>query len=301
MAIRSKGSVRSLLVTVTACAAALIGVLQVASPAEGAGSTPLKYVSKNKAVPSDETVGVTTGHVTCPADHPLVTGGGLEVNGTDPGLDLEVGTSLSSNHLRNWTGAANNNSGNPATMTVFGICARSGITHRVIKKTIGPDRQGKAQVLCPSGTKVTGGGVGVSGSNHTQEVASSYPFDSSDANAAPDNGWRGRGNNGQNKKVTLTVEVVCSHSGTYSYVHSSRKSVPNNAQVPRRATCPTGSQVTGGGLSITGTTLNTEVADSFPFDGSDAGTTPDDGWQGNANNDGSGQTLKAQAFAICRH
>ena len=73
MAIRSKGSVRSLLVTVTACAAALIGVLQVASPAEGAGSTPLKYVSKNKAVPSDETVGVTTGHVTCPADHPLVT------------------------------------------------------------------------------------------------------------------------------------------------------------------------------------------------------------------------------------
>ena len=54
-------------------------------------------------------------------------------------------------------------------------------------------------------------------------------FDSSDANAAPDNGWRGRGNNGQNKKVTLTVEVVCSHSGTYSYVHSSRKSVPNNA------------------------------------------------------------------------
>jgi hypothetical protein len=59
--------------------------------------------------------------------------------------------------------------------------------------------------------------------------------------------------------------------------------------------------VTGGGLSITGTTLDTEVADTFPFDSADAGSTPDDGWRGNAYNDGSGVTLKAQAFAICRH
>ena len=277
MAIRSKGSVRSLLVTVTACAAALIGVLQVASPAEGAGSTPLKYVSKNKAVPSDETVGVTTGHVTCPADHPLVTGGGLEVNGTDPGLDLEVGTYF--------VGKA---PGCDLVLTDSAVSRQ----HLELQVT------GQGILVKDLGST---NGSFFGNDRFSEEVASSYPFDSSDANAAPDNGWRGRGNNGQNKKVTLTVEVVCSHSGTYSYVHSSRKSVPNNAQVPRRATCPTGSQVTGGGLSITGTTLNTEVADSFPFDGSDAGTTPDDGWQGNANNDGSGQTLKAQAFAICRH
>src|SRR2546430_12377754 len=117
-------------------------------------------------------------------------------------------------------------------MTVFGICARNGVTHRVVKKTVRPDRQGSAKVQCPSGTKVTGGGVGITGPSHMQEVAASYPFDSSDANAAPDNGWKGRGNNGLNKKVTLTVEVVCAHTGTYSYVHSSTKSVPNNTQVP---------------------------------------------------------------------
>jgi hypothetical protein len=267
--------------------------------AYAAGIGTLQYTTKDKAVPSGEP-GVTTAKAVCPASHPLVTGGGVEITGDESGLNLEVGTTLPSANLVGWTAVANNSSGSDASMHVTAICARSHVTFRERERTVRASRQGALRVLCPVDTSVIGGGVGITGPSHKQEVASTQPFDSSDSGQAPDDGWEGRANNGLHHAVTMTVAAVCARAGSYRYVQSSLISVPDNSQVGTTATCPSGTVVTGGGMNETGQSLGVEVGDSFPFDGADADTTPDDGWQANANNDGTGSAQKMQTFAICK-
>jgi len=290
---------RPLAAMMTAVAALAIGLVGTV-PAVGAGSTPLKYPFKVKTVPNVEP-GVTSAKIDCPADHPLVTGGGVEITGNQTGLDLEVGSTLSDGNLGAWTAVANNSSADSASMRVTAICAIRAITFRRAHKNVPPNTQGHLKVSCPAGSELTGGGVRIGGGTHKQEVATTAPFDGSDADHRPDDGWQGRANNGLSRRVTMTVDAVCARRGTFSYVHSARQSVGNNQQVTSSIDCPTGTKVTGGGVGITGTSLGIEVADTFPFDGSDADHTPDDGWQGAANNDSSGQLQKMQVFAICRN
>jgi hypothetical protein len=280
-------------------AAAVVISLAATGPAAGAGSSGLKYPSKVKAVPNAEP-GVTSAQIACPADHPLVTGGGMEITGNESGLDLEIGSSLSGNHLKAWTGVADNSSAASAELRITAICAVRGTLSRAKEKSVARNTQGELKVSCPTGAKVIGGGVGITGDSHKQEVATTQPFDGADADTLPDDGWLGRANNGLNKRVFMTVEALCSRSGSYTYVHSTRTKVPNNAQVEVSIGCPSRTHVTGGGVDVTGTNDGVEVADSFPFDGSDADTLPDDGWRADANNDGSGAPQKMQTFAICR-
>ena len=185
-------------------------------------------------------------------------------------------------------------------MHATAICARGHVTFRQSKKSVPRVSQGSLKVACPKGTSVIGGGVGITGHTHLQEVATSRPFDGKDRDHKPDDGWSGRANNGLSTGVTMTVAAVCALLGSFTYVKSSATSVADNTQGSAVANCPVGTSVTGGGESITGTTLDTEVGDSFPIDGVDAGTTPDNGWQGTANNDGTGRSQTMQVFAICK-
>jgi hypothetical protein len=68
----------------------------------------------------------------------------------------------------------------------------------------------------------------------------------------------------------------------FSYVIES-KPAPSQAQTARRAFCPRGSVVIGGGVYTSGTTTEDEVATSAPFDGKDRDRKPDDGWLGEIN------------------
>jgi hypothetical protein len=61
--------------------------------------------------------------------------------------------------------------------------------------------------------------------------------------------------------------------------------------------CPTGTQVTGGGVYITGSDTGTEVATTAPFDAADADSRPDDGWTAYANGSVAPQTMTT--FAVC--
>jgi hypothetical protein len=80
-------------------------------------------------------------------------------------------------------------------------------------------------------------------------------------------------------------------------VQSAAKPVPGSGQATQKEPCPKGRWVTGGGVLTTGSTLEDEVADSGPYDGSDQDRKPDDGWRTsvNAGPDGAHMTT----FAIC--
>ena len=81
------------------------------SPRETSGTSP------DDSATGD---GVSTGNV-LPAGHPHPTGGGVQITGVDPQLDLEVHATGPSG--RKWRVQGNNNSGSDAEMTIFAICA----------------------------------------------------------------------------------------------------------------------------------------------------------------------------------
>jgi hypothetical protein len=63
------------------------------------------------------------------------------------------------------------------------------------------------------------------------------------------------------------------------------------------ATCPAGTRVVGGGAFLSGTSLETEIKSSAPYDGvSDNDTHPDDGWGAAGNAGPSQETLTAHAI-----
>ena len=73
---------------------------------------------------------------------------------------------------------------------------------------------------------------------------------------------------------------------------------PAGVQAARRAKCPAGTRVTGGGAYTSGETTADEVATSAPFDGRDHNRRPEDGWVGEVNTaPGSGETMTV--MAIC--
>ena len=148
---------------------------------------------------------------------------------------------------------------------------------------------------------MTGGGVETTSENSPHVgVASTVPFDGPDANSKPDDGWLGSANNDTTQSEEMGVFAVCAKSGHYKYVHSDRKRLPDNSVVSADARCPAGTAVTGGGVDNSGIDLGAEIAGSLPFDGADVGFTPDDGWEGDAQNAHAGGATRMQAFAICK-
>jgi hypothetical protein len=283
-----------------AMVAIVLAVVLAASPAWGLRVGTLRYPHHTTGVPNAEP-GVTTDTADCPADHPVATGGGAEITGNQTGLDLEIGTTLpESPGGKGWTVTANNSSPDAASMKTYAICAKNGVVDRVATKNVPRNSQGEAKAACPAGTKIVGGGAGITGDSHTQEVATTEPADGPDGNHEPDDAWLGRANNGLNQHVILTVVALCSGQGAYDVIITSPKTVPNRQQVAAEAHCPQGEQVTGGGIEIAGDNLGIEVADAFPIDGPDADHVPDDGWHATANNDATGHSTQMQVFAICK-
>ncbi len=105
---------------------------------------------------------------------------------------------------------------------------------------------------------------------------------------------------GWDDTVNFKVTAVCAKRGTYKVVSSGPKRLPDNSQVSATARCPQGAQVTSGGVRITGTDSDLEVAQSFPFDSFDPGHLPDNGWRGSANNQSTGQPQRMETFAVCK-
>jgi hypothetical protein len=260
--------------------------------ASGDDSPGFTRAALTKGVPD---AGRTTGSIRCPASHPHPTGGGIEIGGAPGGLgfeDLEVSTTAPTIGESGWVAEANNHSGSAAQMTVTAICAKRGkYKYPFADKPIPPDDQVQKTVSCPDGTKVVGGGAETSSASFSVQLASSVPADGADRDSNADDGWLGAANNQSNSDQRLFVTAVCAESGRYKYVHSPRIPLPDDTQVAREVNCPNGTQITGGGVDITGIDLGIEVAGTFPIE---------NGWRAAANNDSSGRDERMQTVAICK-
>jgi hypothetical protein len=291
-----------------AAAAATLLFMTMSGTASGAGAGgELKYVTQSKAVPSKD-IGRTHAFVDCPSSHPNVTGGGMEftngiqdpLKGSQDPLDLEVADTFANGGGDEWIASANNNTGFPSHMTGTAICAKGRFVYKSEFGNIPGRGQGVLRVFCPPGTQLSGGGVETGSTLPQVAVASSEPIDGPDSNSKRDDGWFGVGGNTRPGSVSMSVEAVCARSGSYKYVESPKSTVPDNTQGSDGVACPQGTQVSGGGVDITGESVGIEVGGTFPSDRGDVGVVPDDGWDAVANNDDTGHAEKMQVFGICR-
>jgi hypothetical protein len=99
--------------------------------------------------------------------------------------------------------------------------------------------------------------------------------------------------------ATLTSTTPSDAAAGLTYVNSTKKTLqPGDVFVRQSVKCPAGTHVLGGGTHTTGGINKTTVGSSFPFDGGDGNTTPDDGWRSFATNKSDGNE-KMQTFAVC--
>ncbi len=277
-------------------AAALLGAgIVVLVAATEPRASELKYESKSKTVHSTlpNVNGRGQVEITCPASHPHPTGGGVKITGDNSDLELAVAsTNPNGAPPHGWLAEADNRSGSDAQMTITAICAKGRFSNPLHSQNIGPGGQATKRVACPSGTKVSGGGVSTEGDSPQVAVAVSRPFDSPDAGSTPDDGWIGSANNGTSSRLTMAVFAVCADSGQFRYTHSAPNALPNNADASARAGCPPGTTITGGGVENSGADVGAEIVGSFPVG--------DQEWVGRASNDNTGQAETVQAFAVCR-
>jgi hypothetical protein len=136
-------------------------------------------------------------HVACPAGTKVV-GGGVLMDGGDH--SVEVGSSEPSDGPDSnskpddaWSGTGNNGTAGTIQMRVGAVCTSHG-SYKVVEsaRTPLPDAAAAtAEALCPTGTRVTGGGVDIRGVDPSLEVQSSFPIDTGDIGFEPDNGWSG--------------------------------------------------------------------------------------------------------------
>jgi hypothetical protein len=257
--------------------------------ARAAGGLVRRSVSKRVVDESNGNPdGRTFASVDCPDSHPKVTGGGISIGGNNP--DLEVAATnpqlnASGRDPDGWAGGANDDTGHDSSMDVTVICGKGRFNYpddveRGTPGTVVQDHAG-----CPRGSHLSGGGVFAFG-DHSNEVASTRPLDGNDPDSKPDDLWLGAASAGG-----IIVKAVCAKTGRYKYVHTARLGLADGTQQTATAHCPARTEVSGGGVDISGQDDGLEVGDSFPSR---------NGWVGRAINDETGQRQTMQVFAICK-
>jgi hypothetical protein len=156
----------------------------------------------------------------------------------------------------------------------------------------------KATARCPRGQQLSGSGFGITSPDavDTYPVNDTIPVDGPDRGREPDDGWRVTGTPVESRSVPSAM-AICSRVGKFAY--KTAWTVPTYADTPGYAIlCPRPHlHATGGGVALQGDGGGFVNA-SFPVDGPDAGSAPDDGWVGSAHIDHPG-TKKLHIFLIC--
>jgi hypothetical protein len=200
------------------------------------------------------------------------------------------------------------NSGNsPITYLGFAVCLEAGgrgVTYPFrIAHAVPPAGSPNLRVRCPDGSVVIGGGA-AAGNLNASLVTASRPFDDSDRNSRPDDGWRSAITNDSTTTEDMTGYAICTSRDTtsYSYRHSPRAPVASGASVDLEASCNISTAVVSGGGSITGAPGAVWIAAAWPADDArDADTTPDNQWHtAFTSGQDPGITEAAQAWAVCK-
>lgn len=130
--------------------------------------------------------------VSCPSNQ-ILTGGGFS---TSPNMEVYVDSPQGQN---SWMAAAKNNSGSQQALTVIAVCYSGTGTSstQASPVSISNGTTGTANVTCPSGRLVTGGG-------YVADIGL-LVYDSSQFS----NGWQASANNTTASPKVLTVYAVC--------------------------------------------------------------------------------------------
>jgi hypothetical protein len=154
-----------------------------------------------------------------------------------------------------------------------------------------------ADAACPPGTRVVGGGAEIGGPVSSNHLNTTFPFDGPDADPRPDDIWIGHAWLGVPFPDVVVAVAVCK-KGKASYRSTSGMVQPGKART-LRATCHPDTHVSGGGVFVTGGISDSWVSSSYPYDGRDAGSAPDDGWAARVYNVGAFGPNRIRVHAIC--
>jgi len=172
-----------------------------------------------------------------------------------------------------------------------------GVTYRHDVVSVTPPGQFLVDVMCPTGTHVSGG-ASTSESGTQGEVQMSAPGDGPDADRLPDDLWRARhAFRSSEGPQGLNADVICLGGGlTYE-----SRTIVLHAGEPGTVTAPCGPSrhVAGGGAVLARGGPASYVNSSYPWDSADAGTVPDDGWTARAYNGTGGGDLSLRVYATC--
>ena len=75
--------------------------------------------------------------------------------------------------------------------------------------TVRAKRSKTFQQACPSNLRVVGGGAHIAGASSASRISATRPFDSKDAGAVPDDGWRVTYTNTSSQALRATVHAMC--------------------------------------------------------------------------------------------
>jgi hypothetical protein len=152
---------------------------------------------------------------------------------------------------------------------------------------------------CPAGTKVVGGGVTPQSSPTAESrINSTYPIDTGDADEKTDDGWEGDVYNVSGALKGYSAYAICKQSGPVKYRVKNVTGVPPSDSKTATVKCPDGTRVAGGGLFVGGVIAEGYVNRTYPIDGGDQDTKPDDGWRGRGYNLATGDT-NVRAHVTC--
>jgi hypothetical protein len=134
------------------------------------------------------------------------------------------------------------------------------------------------EIPCPGLKRPMGGGYQI-GLNVLDTLRSAAPADLNGDGKI--DGWRVVAETGQNGTAVGTDANVICRKGTVRYVTKTGTLPASPGALTLTARCPSNMHVTGGGAvaSDGGAALGAYVSSSYPIDGSDGDSRPDDGWR----------------------
>lgn len=244
------------------------------------GAVPaIAYVFESQPLPLNER---KTTKAKCPAGTQVANGGfsGASMSKADD-TETDVSRPFDSGDRGSkvddgWMSTAYNDGTLAGDVNAHAVCLSVGeFVYRTRSKTVVNTNTVSKSVPCPSGTRVTGGGAWTDTPFLHREIASSGPVDGPDNDTKVDDMWAVRVVLEENPKTqqTLHAYAICARNLRLSY-HSTNEPGTSEDLVP----CPSGRKVVGGGVVTQGTSPDTELVYSAPFDSDDPRSQRDDGW-----------------------
>jgi hypothetical protein len=149
-----------------------------------------------------------------------------------------------------------------------GTTVEGGFTYAFKNHELAPGQTKTFRSKCPSSTKVLGGGSLSNSSGGELYQSGTYPYDGSDRNSSPDDGWAVKLTS-FDRTVTGLVYAICAPVATSYEVR--RKAVPGEGLGQWGVECDGSRDIVHGGYKGPAGTL---PRSSYPFDAGGAG----DGW-----------------------